>query len=131
MSFLNTRLVDTFILGPFQMYIALKYINNNPLLKWYLFGVGLFSFIWNTHNYFYIDTEFVNQSYMPAVHRQHGKYQIHRVYNLLIMYPVYIYVLNNYSLSPFTYTCLMVNIIVGIVFNLYHYLNISEEFKHN
>lgn len=112
------RLLDVFVLGPFQIYIGTRL--NNPFLNFSMILIGVSSILFNGHNFLCIDYGkcFVNYPY----HSEMGKHQWHRLYNLLIMYPLMYYVSQQNELSESNRQLLLLNIVIGYVYNLYYYV---------
>ena len=121
----NSRLYDVFISGPIYIYFSL-YIENYILFI-YIFLTGLGTIVFNLHNYLLIDKKKINKSYIPWVDHKRGKYQIHRLYNLGIMYPILFYANYITIKKPKWLTIVLyIMIFVGFFFNLYWFITISK-----
>lgn len=120
------RLVDVFITGPLQIYVS-KYINNK-LLKFFMILTGLLNILFNGHNFLltndYIKTPF---NILKLFISKNGKHQVHRIYNLFIMYPIFLYILLFFKLPSYVYNMFLINIIIGSLFNLYYYILINNK----
>ena len=81
------RLVDVFISGPLQIYIS-TFLNG--FLKWFMLITGISNILYNGHNWLYFNNYIKN--YITPITTIHGKTQVHRAYNLLIMYPIFLYI---------------------------------------
>jgi hypothetical protein len=112
------RLLDVFVLGPFQIYIGT--LVKNIFLKFVMIIIGMSSIIFNGHNFLCIDLQHCFLDY--PYHSGMGKYQIHRLYNLLIMYPLMYQVTQQPELSNSNKLLLLLNIIIGFVYNLFYYI---------
>ena len=117
-----TRLIDVFILGPMQILIS-TYVRN-PFLKVFMFVVGLSSILYNGHNYLYLERGVI-PNLIPGLNTQSGKTQIHRLYNLVVMYPLFLVVLVTQPLPPILKVSLAVNIVVGVMYNYNNYVRIE------
>lgn len=120
----HTRLLDVFYIGPIHLLVS-KYVDND-LLKLFMIYTGLGTIIYNGHNYLYIDRGVMDKSMIPLVHDTQGKYQIHRLFNVLIMYPVFNYIYNTTEIPQPLKKLFRINMILGFLFNLY-YLIVSED----
>jgi len=120
------RLVDVFILGPLQIYVS-KYTNNN-LLKYFMFLTGLLNILFNGHN-FLLTNDYIKKPYniFKLFISKNGKHQLHRIYNLFIMYPLFLYILLFCKLPSYVYNMFLINTIIGILFNLYYYIFINNK----
>ena len=119
----QVRLVDVFLFGPVQILVGLKV--KNIVLKAFLILTGLLNILYNGHNYLYFDHK-IHKFYLfnPFIDDRNGKLQIHRVYNLLVMYPVFMYVYATTELPKWLATLFLLDIIVGFSFNLYNYVSL-------
>ena len=124
----KVRLTDVFITGPLQIIIS-NYISTSPLLLYFMLITGISTIIYNGHNFLLFGS--VLKKPLPIlnkfVHSEHGKYQLHRLYNLTIMYPIFIYVLLNIVMPFELRILLLINIVVGFLYNLFYY----NYYKHN
>ena len=127
------RLIDVFISGPLQIIIS-TYITRSPLLRYFMLITGIINILYNWHNFLLFNSTLKRPLPIlkPFVHQKNGKYQLHRLYNLLIMYPVFIYVLLNIGI-PFEFRILLLfNIVIGILYNLYFLNRIYNKYDtHN
>jgi hypothetical protein len=117
------RLIDVFITGPLQIIIS-NYITSSPLLRYFMLITGILNIIYNGHNFLLFDS--IIKQPLPIInkftHLKHGKYQLHRLYNLIIMYPIFVYVLLNVGMPFELRILLLINIIIGFLYNLYYYI---------
>ena len=122
-----TRLIDVFLSGPLYILIS-SYIARPTILRYYMLFTGLLNIIYNGHN-FLLFTSNIKQPLpilKPFVHLHNGKTQTHRLYNLFIMYPIFTYVLLNVDMPNVVRAVFLVDIIIGIAYNLYYYLIIYK-----
>ena len=115
-----SRLADVFITGPLQLYTSL-HIKNNAMLRVWLMVTGIMTIVYNLHNYLLLDSKSTNTNYFGwFTHPVHGKQQLHRLYNLVIMYPLFTYIYKTQNAS----LLFLLNILVGFSFNLVNFLTI-------
>jgi hypothetical protein len=116
------RLFDVFISGPLQIIVS-SYITRSPLLRYFMLLTGIISIIYNGHNFLFFES--ILKEPLPIlnnfVHLNHGKYQLQRLYNLIIMYPVFIYVLLNIGMPYEVRILLLIDIVIGFLYNLFYY----------
>lgn len=119
-----SRLVDVFIDGPLQIYIGT--LLPDTFLKYFMILTGLCSIIFNGHNFLYLNAKVLSQPLIPLVHPTDGKYQLHRVYNLLVMYPLFYIVSQKPQVlnSGWVHTLFMINIIIGFIYNLFSFIKL-------
>ena len=122
-NILNSRLVDILITGPLQIYIS-TYLHG--FLKIFMFLTGVCNIIFNGHNYLVLNNIIKPQYFIKNFVSKNGKYQIHRIYNLIIMYPIFLYIALYIKLPPRIYILLLCNIIIGYMYNLYNLLKIYQ-----
>jgi len=121
----NYRLIDIFLSGPLQILVSM-YIANTHVLRYFMLLTGIMNIIYNSHNYLLFGSTI--QSPFPIIKRfvdlKNGKTQLHRLYNLFIMYPIFIIILLKYHM-PFSIKFLfLINIFIGVSYNLFYYLTI-------
>ena len=51
-------------------------------------------------------------------------YNGHRIYNLIIMYPIFLYIALYKNLPLYVYILLLCDIILGFIYNLYYFLKV-------
>jgi len=112
---MDVRLLDIFISGPLQIYIS-TFLKG--FLKWFMLVTGTSNILYNGHNYLYFHNYIKN--YITPITTIHGKTQIHRIYNLLIMYPIFLYIMLYCKLPIYVTILLFLNIISGFSYNLYN-----------
>lgn len=123
MIFNSERLLDVFYTGPLQIYIGLQ-IPTTPL-RFFMVFTGICTILYNLHNYLYIDKKLIKTNYFNGfTHPVHGKYQWHRLYNLFVMYPIFLYVYYNYSKAALS-NLFLLNIIVGWLFNAWNFVKLK------
>ena len=83
------RLYDVFVSGP--IYILFSFYIKSALLRLFVFLTGLMTILFNLHNYLLIDKQKLKKPIIPWVDPKEGKYQWHRIYNIIIMYPLLFY----------------------------------------
>ena len=119
----KVRLIDVFITGPLQIIIS-NHIKTSPLLRYFMLITGISTIIYNGHNFLLFDS--ILKKPLPIlnkfIHLKHGKYQVHRLYNLIIMYPIFIYVLLNIVMPFEVRILLLINIVIGFLYNLFYYI---------
>lgn len=119
------RLTDVFFSGPLQIIVS-NYIIT-PLLRYFMLFTGILNIIYNGHNFLLFNSTIKKP--LPIlnkfIHFKNGKYQLHRLYNLIIMYPIFTYVLLNINMPIEVRILLLINIVVGISYNLFYYLTLS------
>ena len=123
----ETRLVDVFVSGPLQILIS-TYITRSPLLRYFMLITGIFNIIYNTDNYLLFNSTLKQPLPIlkPFVHFENGKTQLHRLYNLIIMYPIFIYVLLNIVMPIEVRILFLINIVIGFLYNLFYYIKFSR-----
>ena len=122
----KVRLIDVFISGPLQIIVS-TYILRKSLLSYFMLFTGIINIIYNGHNFLLFNSTLKQP--LPIlnkfIHLKNGKYQLHRLYNLIIMYPIFIYVLLNVVMPVELRILLLLNIVVGFAYNLFYYLTLS------
>ena len=116
---LSTRLIDVFLTGPMQIYVGT--IIQNKFLKFFMIYTGITNILFNGHNYLCIDLKKICIEY-GGYHPVSGKYQIHRLYNLLIMYPLMYIAYQQPELPETVGLLLLLNIIIGFIYNFYYFI---------
>lgn len=126
------RLFDVFVSGPLQIIIS-TYITRSSLslLRYFMLITGILNIIYNGHNFLLFDS--ILKQPLPIlnkfIHLKHGKFQLHRLYNLIIMYPIFIYVLLNIGMPFELRILLLINIVIGFLYNLFYFINYSSLYK--
>ena len=126
------RLFDVFVSGPLQIIIS-TYITRSSLslLRYFMLITGILNIIYNGHNFLLFDS--ILKQPLPIlnkfIHLKHGKFQLHRLYNLIIMYPIFIYVLLNIGMPFELRILLLINIVSGFLYNLFYFINYSSLYK--
>ena len=120
------RLLDVFLSGPLQILVS-QYITNNDFLFYFILITGFCTILYNGHNYLFFNSTIKKpiKVLKPFVDIKNGKTQSHRIYNLIIMYPIFTYVLVNISMPSFVYWMFMANILFGFSYNLFYYIFIK------
>ena len=118
-----TRILDVFLLGPLKLYLInfVKDIN----LKIILFIIGILTIIFNAHNFFIYDFKYLKQPWAifePFIKKKTGKTQYVRLLNLLIMYPILIYINLNFELPDTVKLLLNLNNLLGFLYNLMNFI---------
>lgn len=116
----NVRLIDVFILGPFQILVGISLKRKD--LKAFFVLVGFFNILYNLHNYLYFDKKVLPSPIMPIDMASRGKTQIHRLYNILVMYPIMAYTLSTQRLPKYLQVFLVLDVVIGTLYNLYYFL---------
>jgi hypothetical protein len=114
------RLIDVFFLGPLQIVVS-TYIPN-IFFKYFLLITGILNILFNGHNFLLINKTIKNPIlfFKPFINKI-GKSQLHRLYNLIVMYPIFLYSLLFYKLPYYLYKLFLLNIVIGFLFNLYFF----------
>jgi hypothetical protein len=114
------RLIDVFITGPLQIYIST--FLKNIFFKYFMLITGVLNITFNGYVYL-LKSKYIKKKhpYLKHIITENGKTQIHRFYNLLVMYPIFLYILLNFKLPPYLQLVFLINIIIGFIFNLYNY----------
>ena len=118
----NVRLIDVFFTGPLQIIVStyVKYTG----LKLFMLITGILNILYNLHNYLLIDRKILKEPvffFRPFVDLRDGKTQPHRLYNLIVMYPIFLYVFLTTDLPTVVKIIFAMNILVGVVFNFYFF----------
>jgi hypothetical protein len=121
---LDVRLLDIFFTGIVKIYVSF-YIKN-IYLRYYLLIDGILTILFNGYNYLYFN---LNQKYLPLKflntysHPKKGKPQFHRLFiNLLVMYPIYIYILITQNLPILPFILLFIVTFTGFAYNFYNFI---------
>lgn len=125
----TSRLYDVFFSGP--IYIYLSTFVTHKILKVLIFTIGLFTILYNLHNYLYFNNK-INKP-IPLFEKfvtTEGKSQVHRLYNLFIMYPFIIYINKLTASNPkkpkWLTTLIYAMVVVGVLYNLYWLCTIAN-----
>ena len=121
----NVRLLDVFVLGPLQLLIS-TYVKNKAL-KYFIFIIGICNIIYNGHNYIYLDLGLMKQPLSIlefSVNKIHGKTQVQRLFNVLIMYPIFMYIYQTTIMPKWVSSAFLLQIILGFIYNLKNFINI-------
>jgi hypothetical protein len=72
-----------------------------------------------------LKNKIIKKKHSPFKHliTKNGKTQLHRLYNLFIMYPIFIYILLHFKLPSYLQVLFYMNIVVGFAFNLYYFVS--------
>jgi hypothetical protein len=121
----NIRLVDVFITGPLQIYIST--LLKNIFFKYFMLITGLLNIIFNGYVYL-LESKYIKKKhpYLKHIITENGKTQIHRLYNLIVMYPIFLCILLNFKLPSYLQLVFLINIIIGFIFNLYNFVSIDK-----
>ncbi len=122
----NIRLLDVFITGPLQIYIST--LLKNIFFKYFMLITGVLNIIFNGYVYL-LESKYIKRKhpYLKHIITENGKTQIHRLYNLFIMYPIFLYILLNFKLPPYLQLVFFINIIIGFIFNLHNFILIKNK----
>lgn len=120
---MSLRLFDVFLTGPLQIYVG-AHVNDNLILRVCMVGCGVMTILYNLHNAMYIDTRLLRSNYFGSfTNPRNGKTQLHRMYNLIVMYPIFYYVYKTYPTK--VSVLFLLEIVVGFLFNLYNFIKLS------
>ena len=122
MSRMDVRIVDVFISGPLQIYVS-TFLKG--FLKWFMLITGIMNILYNGHNVLFFNNYIKN--YIKPITTVHGKTQIHRIYNIIIMYPIFLYIILYCKLPRYIIILLLINMIVGFSYNLYYLYKYRNE----
>ena len=122
----NIRLIDVFITGPLQIYIS--FFSKNIFFKYFMLITGLLNIIFNGYVYL-LESKYIKKkhAYLKHIITENGKTQIHRLYNLIVMYPIFLYILLNFKLPPYLQLVFFINITIGFAFNLHNFMLIKNQ----
>ena len=67
-------------------------------------------------------------TFLKNIITEDGKTQIHRLYNLFIMYPIFLYIILNFKLPTHLQLIFFINIVTGFIFNLYNFIVIRQKY---
>ncbi len=122
---MDARIVDIFLLGPVQILVGLHV--KNPLLKLFMIITGIANIVYNGHNFLYFQYKRdISPMFHKIVDPIHGKTQLHRLYNVLIMYPVFLYVYLTTPLPVWLRFIFFFDITIGFIFNLANFIKLSK-----
>jgi len=117
----DVRLLDIFILGPSQILIGIHIIDNT-FLRLFMIITGIMSIIYNGHNYLHYNYKYNKIFSMFVSNKYQGKTQIHRLYNILVMYPIFAYIYMTKSLPKYLEYILLMDIVLGILYNMINFI---------
>lgn len=120
-NLLDIRIADVLISGPLQIYVS-TYLQG--FLKYFMLLTGICNIIYNGHNYLTLNNYIQPNYFIKQFVSKNGKYQIHRIYNLIIMYPIFLYIALYKNLPPYVYILLLCDIILGFIYNFYYFLKV-------
>jgi hypothetical protein len=124
---MSIRLIDIFMLGPFQLYLSTQM--RNKFLKYAFVYIGASTIIYNLHNYMYFDMGLHHFKFIPVDENVRGKLQIHRLYNIFLMYPVMIYALFTEKLTTIQRVLLSMDITGGLIYNIRNFIRFYKYYK--
>ena len=124
----NTRLLDVFFTGPIQ--IAISYYIKNRFLKLFMFITGYLNILYNGNNYLLLDLGVIDKSFIGFMDKyfvsNQGKTQFHRIYNLVIMYPIFFYIWKYENDIPKVLKDVLIfDIVLGFLYNLHNLIQIG------
>lgn len=126
----NIRLLDVFILGPLQIIISF-YIEN-LYLKIFMLLTGILNIIFNGHNYLLQDIKYLKKP-IPIlkffINKYSGKTQLQKLYNVFIMYPLFVYICIYVKIPKILKFFLILDIICGVLYNFGSYLQNKQYYK--
>ncbi len=120
------RLIDIFIIGPIQLLVG--YYTKNFYLKWFMYITGINTILYNLSNYLYVYQKVIEKPffiYQMFTHPIHGKFQIHRLYNVFVMYPIFFYIYLTQDIPDIIRFIFLIEIIIGLAFNSYNFYKLS------
>ena len=125
------RTIDVFITGPLQ--ISISFYVKNTFLKYFMLITGIINILYNGHNYLLFNMKLLKTPvnlFKPFIDLKYGKKYLHRLYNLVLMYPIFFYIILNYHLPIYLRIMFIINIIIGVIYNLYYFLVINYNNYH-
>jgi len=131
-NFCNIRIYDIFFSGPVYIYISTKL--QNRVAKYIFLIIGISTLLYNLINLLIIDLKVIkyNDSYSYLIHKVNGKTNLHRLYNIIIMYPIMYWLIQELrNTEPQLYILCIMMIIIGFIYNLYYYIKINRINKIN
>ena len=114
--YIDVRLIDIFFTGPFRIYLS--YYVKNKYSSYILFYGGLCVLLFNLFTYLETPFKFINE----YSDKNKGKPQLHRLFNLFIMYPIEIFILLTSNLSSLQKMLYLLLIVSGFIYNLKNYI---------
>jgi len=123
----DVRILDIFISGPLQIYVSL--FLKNIFLKYFMLMTGILNIAFNGY-VFLLENKFIKKKhrYLKYFITEDGKRQIHRLYNLTIMYPIFLYILLHSKLPVFIQFAFFSNIVIGFIYNLYNFIILRQKY---
>jgi len=117
------RVYDVLLLGPLYIYFS-TFIENFEL-RIFVLLVGIFTVLYNLQNLLIFDFGIIDSKNGILPISEHGKTQIHRLYNILIMYPILFYA--NYITTKPQWLTVIIFImnLTGLIYNSYHYIKLN------
>lgn len=128
---MGARLYDILFAGPIRFYFAA--FVQTPLLQVFATGTALLTILYNLQNYLIIERQDVlHENALFPSHPQHGKLQAHRAFNLLVMYPLELYmaVADTPQLPTPMRLLWIVMIVCGFTYNLHNYVKLMGRTEH-
>jgi len=119
----NPRLFDVFYTGPSRLYLS-SFIKDKYLRK-YILIEGILTILYNGYNYLRfqkgisLPIPFIND----YTDKEKGKPQLHRLYNILVMYPLHLYIISKSDFTKFQLLLFLSITITGFIFNTYNYIH--------
>jgi hypothetical protein len=125
---INVRIIDVFVTGPLQIYVSLCL--KNVFLKYFMLITGILNIAFNGY-VFLLENKVIKRkhSYLQHIITEDGKTQKHRLYNLIIMYPIFLYILLHFKIPTFIQFAFSVNIIIGFIYNLYNFILLRKKYS--
>ena len=124
-KYASVRLLDVFVFGPVQLLIS-TYVKNKAL-KYFIFIIGICNIIYNGHNYLYLDLGLMKKPLSIlefSINKIHGKTQVQRLFNIFIMYPVFMYIYKHTIMPKWLSSVFLIQITLGFFYNLINFINI-------
>jgi hypothetical protein len=116
------RIIDVIFTGPLQIFVGYKIKSQNSFLSLFMIITGIFTILYNLHNFCYINMLCISRNYFGIfTHPIHGKQQWHRLYNIFVMYPLFFIVYLNYPIETPFMELLLLNILIGFGYNAYNW----------
>jgi hypothetical protein len=121
-------IIDVFITGPLQIYISI--FLKNVFLKYFMLLTGILNIAFNGY-VFLLEKKVIKRKhrYLKYFITQDGKTQKHRLYNLIIMYPIFLYIILHFKLPKFIQFAFSMNIIIGFIYNLYNFILLRHKYS--
>ena len=118
------RLSDVVLTGPIQLMVASRV--QPGCLQLFMIITGIMTIVYN--GYVYLSMKGKVPTIPRIIDKIEGKTQIHRLFNVFVMYPIFMHVFLTTKLPLHIKVAFMFEIIFGTLFNLKNYLAVTNSF---